>query len=372
MEYLHFGNASGEPLVILPGLSLKSVMNLKDLIVSAYAPLAKNYDLYLFDHIEEEPEGYGIADMAKDTLNAFDRLGLDRIHLMGVSMGGMVAQTIALLAPERMRSLILCSTAMNTVHGDPAVFAEWQMLAEQRNTEALAAAFGKSVYTPSFFEAFKAPILASCSGATERDFRNFLISLSAARAFDVSDEIRKIACPVYVLGAGEDRVLGTQAAYDLIEALRCAYDIYDGYGHGVYDEAPDYLDHIAAFLKGEKTFRLAMKHIYGDGVPEDNDLAFTLLTEARALGHMEATYNLGVCCHYGYGTDIDLSKAFALYLESAEAGYGKGMELVGRFYNRGIFVKRDRTQAERWLKNAMESGDPDAVEEAKKEWSVSQ
>ena len=103
-----------------------------------------------------------------------------------------------------------------------------------------------------------------------------------------------------------------------------------------------------------------------------NDLAFTLLTEARALGLMEAIYNLGVCCHYGYGTDVDLSKAFALYLESAEAGYGKGMELVGRFYNRGIFVKRDRTQAERWLKNAMESGDPDAVEEAKKEWSVSQ
>ena len=34
MKCLHFGNASGEPLVILPGLSLKSVMNLKDLIVS--------------------------------------------------------------------------------------------------------------------------------------------------------------------------------------------------------------------------------------------------------------------------------------------------------------------------------------------------
>ena len=34
MEYLHFGNTSGEPLVILPGLSLKSVMNLQDLIVS--------------------------------------------------------------------------------------------------------------------------------------------------------------------------------------------------------------------------------------------------------------------------------------------------------------------------------------------------
>ena len=43
------------------------------------------------------------------------------------------------------------------------------------------------------------------------------------------------------------------------------------------------------------------------------------------------------------------------------------MELVGRFYNQGIYVKRDRAQAEYWLRRAMESGDPDAVEEAEKE-----
>jgi len=54
-------------------------------------------------------------------------------------------------------------------------------------------------------------------------------------------------------------------------------------------------------------------------------------------------------------------------LESANGGYGKGMELVGRFYNRGIYVKQDRRQAEYWLQRAMGSSDPDAVEEAKKE-----
>jgi pimeloyl-ACP methyl ester carboxylesterase len=69
-------------------------------------------------------------------------------------------------------------------------------------------------------------------------------------AFDVSDEIQAIACPALVLGAGEDRVLGVQASYDLIEALHGESYIYEGYGHAAYDEAPDYLDHIAAFLKG--------------------------------------------------------------------------------------------------------------------------
>ncbi len=126
-------------------------------------------------------------------------------------------------------------------------------------------------------------------------------------------------------------------------------------------------------LRLEKTerakglFELAMKHIYGDGVPEYNDLAFRLLAHARAMGHMEAAYNLGICHHYGYGTEENLQKAFDLYWEAAHAGYGKGMELVGRFYNRGIWVAKDRQQAEFWLNKALQSDDPEAVEEAKKE-----
>ena len=49
----------------------------------------------------------------------------------------------------------------------------------------------------------------------------------------------------------DDRVLGAQASVDLAEALNCPCYIYEGYGHGVYDEAPDYLARISAFLKGE-------------------------------------------------------------------------------------------------------------------------
>lgn len=120
-------------------------------------------------------------------------------------------------------------------------------------------------------------------------------------------------------------------------------------------------------MSAQELHELAMKHIYGDGVPEDNELATKLLIQAHDMGHVEATYNLGICYHYGYGTGIDLAKAYELYLESANAGYGKGMELVGRFYNRGIYVERDRGQAEYWLRKAMESSDPEAVEEARKE-----
>lgn len=117
-------------------------------------------------------------------------------------------------------------------------------------------------------------------------------------------------------------------------------------------------------------YELAMKHIYGNGVPEDNDLATKLLIQAHDMGHVEATYNLGICYHYGFGIAVDLAKAYELYLEAAKAGYGKGLELVGRFYNRGIYVERDRKKAEYWLQKATESADPDAVEGARKELLV--
>ena len=117
----------------------------------------------------------------------------------------------------------------------------------------------------------------------------------------------------------------------------------------------------------QELFQLAMKHIYGDDVQEDNELAVKLLTQAHEMGHVEATYNLGICYHYGYGTTVDLAKAYELYLESANGGYGKGMELIGRFYNRGIYVEQNRKKAEYWLQKAMESTDPDAVAEARKE-----
>ncbi len=117
-------------------------------------------------------------------------------------------------------------------------------------------------------------------------------------------------------------------------------------------------------------YELAMKHIYGDGVPEDNDRALELLTKAHDMGHLEATYNLGICYHYGFGTEVNLEKAYTLYLESAEAGYGKGMELVGRFYNQGIYVEKNREKAEYWLRKAIQTGEADVITEAEKELAV--
>ena len=249
MVYLHFGKDGAETVVVLPGISLKSVMSSEHGIVAAYSILANNYDIYLFDHVRQEPEGYSIEGMAEDTLIALDILGCNRVHVIGISMGGMVAQAIALKEPEKVASLILCSTAMSSNYGSSTVLARWKDLAKQKYVAGLMESFGEYVYSPSFFQRFRNIILASGDGATDLDFQNFLISLKAVEGFNCEGEIQRISCPALVVGADEDRIFGTQAAHDLIEALRCEYFIYTGYGHAVYDEAPDFLEHVDAFLR---------------------------------------------------------------------------------------------------------------------------
>lgn len=221
MDYFRFGKEDGEKLIILPGLSLRSVMPLADAITGAYALLAEEYDIYLFDRVRSFPKGYNTENMADDLIAALKAIGLDHVHVMGVSMGGMIAEQLALRSPQTVRSLLLCSSASRISDASQSVFEQWRKPAEQREIPALMDAFGKTVYTPSFYEQYKDAIIASGEGAKEREFENFLTALDAIKSFDVYDRLNEIRCPVYVIGALKDQVLGVEASREIMEKLGC-------------------------------------------------------------------------------------------------------------------------------------------------------
>jgi 3-oxoadipate enol-lactonase len=77
--------------------------------------LGRHFRLVLVDNrgsgrSDLPPGSFGVADMADDILSALDRADIRRAHLMGVSLGGMVAQELAVDHPERVGDLILMST----------------------------------------------------------------------------------------------------------------------------------------------------------------------------------------------------------------------------------------------------------------------
>ena len=248
IRYFRFGNPAGKPFVLLPGLSLKSVMDAAAAVESAYALIGEKYNVYVIDRLSVYPEEYDVEDMAEDTLEALEILKLSDITLMGVSQGGMMAQLMAAEQPEKFKALILCSTASSMKNANLGAFTEWHRLAEEKNGTGLMESFGQYVYTPEFFEAYKDVIIAQGENVSDAEFANFLISVDGTAGFDCSEALSSIACPVFVLGAGEDQVLGVQASYDLMHTLNCDGYIYEGKGHGVYDEAPDYRSRIMEFL----------------------------------------------------------------------------------------------------------------------------
>ena len=84
---------------------------------------------------------------------------------------------------------------------------------------------------------------------TNEELDRFAVMARSCDKFDVYDELTKIKCPVFVIGARNDRVLNVVGSLEIAEKLNCELYIYENHGHGVFDEAPDIKQRMYDFLK---------------------------------------------------------------------------------------------------------------------------
>jgi 3-oxoadipate enol-lactonase len=248
MDYAVFGTGS-RTLVILPGLAIHSVMSAADAVASAYQEFTGEYTVYVFERASRISDGYSVRDMARDTALAMQSLGIEKADIFGASMGGMIAQYMAIDYPQMVSKLILGSTQSRANAAAAQVLEGWIALAEKRDEQALLASFADSVYSQATLAVYREMLITSNAGITEDEYNRFIILANACRQFDCYEELSKIQCPVLVLGSEGDRVLTADASREIAEALNCEIYIYpDTYGHAVYDEAADYKDRMLTFL----------------------------------------------------------------------------------------------------------------------------
>lgn len=255
MDYFRFGHG-GKTLVILPGLSVESVMKYADAVADAYSILTDDFTIYLFDRRKELfKEGYTVFDMARDTAASIRSLGLDRVCLFGASQGGMIAMAMAIDEPEFISKLVFGSTAAAMKTEQYHSIGKWVRLAEEGDAEGLYLAFGEAIYPLKVFEQSREVLAQSAKGVTEEELARFVILAEAMKDFDVTEQLTKISCPVLVLGSADDQVLGAEASEQIAEKLKgrpdCEVYMYDGYGHAAYDLAPDYKERMLRFLLRE-------------------------------------------------------------------------------------------------------------------------
>ena len=254
MDYLKFGTGA-RTLVLLPGMSLKSTMGLASMVVDSYKIFADDFTVYMFDRKKNFGESYPMEQMAADTAEAMDALGIERACMIGISQGGMIAQLIAEQFPQKVERLVLGCSASRLNDMSRAVMTEWKRLADAGDIESLCSNFIDKVFSEETIRKYKKSLMRMNTNATEQDMKRFCVLARACLAFEAYEGLSKLECPTFILGAELDQVLGVIASREIADVLKqngvpTELYVYENYGHAAYDEAPDYRARILEFLKG--------------------------------------------------------------------------------------------------------------------------
>ena len=248
MDYIVFGTGE-KNFMILPGLSVHSVMGAADAIADSYQDFSEEYTVYVFDRAADIREGYTVRDMADDTAAVMNALGIEDADVFGASQGGMIALYLAIDHPELVHKMILGSTLSKPNDTADQVIGEWIRLAEEKDETGLLESFADHVYSEATLEVYRETLISSNLGISDEEFQRFVILAEACGTFDCYDELSAIRCPVLVIGSEGDRVVTAEGSRQIAEAIGCELYLYDdSYGHGVYDEAPDYRQRCLDFL----------------------------------------------------------------------------------------------------------------------------
>ena len=252
MNFFRFGTGL-KTLVILPGLSVQTVMGAAEAIAAAYQSLADRYTIYVFDRRSDLPETYSVQDMARDTAEAFQSLGLRDVCLFGASQGGMIALALAIEHPELVGRMVLGSSSAHVREEQYRVIEEWIRLAKEKNRTDLYLSFGREIYPPSVFEQYRDTLTAAAETVSDADLDRFVILAEGTKGFNVVSDLDRIRCPVLAIGVFEDSVLDSDATMEIAEKLDERPDfrlfLYTGYGHAAFDTAPDYRQRILEFFE---------------------------------------------------------------------------------------------------------------------------
>lgn len=252
MKHIKFGSGK-ENFVILPGLSIHSIMRAADAIKAAYDEFTEKYTVYVFDRADNIASGYTVRDMAMDTADAMKALGIEKADIFGASQGGMIALYLAIDHPELVNKIILASTLAKPNDNFNHVIDEWIELAEKKDEIGLLNSFAEKVYSAKTLAAYGEILVTSNLGISDEEYRRFIILAEACMSYNCFDELSQIKCPAYVIGAEGDNVTTPDGSVQLAEALKCGLYLYSSeFGHGVYDEAPDYRRRCLDYLLSDK------------------------------------------------------------------------------------------------------------------------
>jgi len=182
--------------------------------------------------------------MADDTLGLMDALGVDRAHVLGVSMGGMIAQELVLARPDRVRSLHLACTFARPDAYMLALNSAWREMRIGLGHDSTLRTLGLWLFSPTTYaerpELIEALVQSSLANPYPQSLTGFLRQGEAVAAHDALERLGAIRCPTLVSVAEEDILVPPRFAREIVARIPGAeLRTIPAAGHGYFLERSD-------------------------------------------------------------------------------------------------------------------------------------
>jgi len=236
---------SGPPLLLIMGMSGTS-LHWGERFLDG---LQRDFDVIAYDHrgvgASSRLEGpITIVQMAEDAVGLLDALGIDSAHIVGISMGGMIAQELALAYPDRVRTLTLgctyCGGDGSTLMAPELVTRMAEVRKSGDRERILRLTWEANVSAAQAEDA--AAYSAYCAISRERAVALVVIAaqVRAINAHDTSARLPELAIPTLVVHGTADQVIPVEngrIVASLIPDSRL--ETFEGVGHLFFWERPD-------------------------------------------------------------------------------------------------------------------------------------
>ena len=177
------------------------------------------------------------------------QLGIEKAMVLGVSLGGMIVEQLAIQHPEVVEKLILTVTIARQNDTVQRMIGKWMDYAKEGKYKEIMIDTAENSYTEAYLKKNRWMYGLLGNVGKPKSFERFLIMAEAGRTHDVYEELEKIICPTLVLGGRQDKIVSETASDELAERIpNCELYIYEDYGHGLYEEAKDFVPRVLKFF----------------------------------------------------------------------------------------------------------------------------
>lgn len=241
---------SGEPLVLIEGLGYSTWMWYKQV-----DELAKFFKVVTFDNrgvgkSDKPDQEYTIEVFADDTAELLSALGIKQAHILGVSMGGFIAQEFALKYPEMVNKLIICSTSFGGPNSIPIPMETLSLMMKGGGVyksideikEVIATALNKENIDQH--EAVLNKIIEEKINDPQPKYA-YQRQLMAGASFNAEDRVNDIHAKTLIMAGKGDRVVPWENAKLLHEKISDSkIEIIENAGHLFFMEEPEITNRI--------------------------------------------------------------------------------------------------------------------------------